>query len=313
MAPIGGERRKRVRVLVTGGAGFIGAHVTNALVRAGHAPVVVDRLDRGPSPYLPPDVPLIVEDVRHVDAVVKAVGPVDAVVHLAARISVPEGEENPLPLVEDNVAGTMAALVVAERLGAREFRFASTAAVYGDPRGRLPLAERRRLRPESFYGLSKQAAEDLVRHFAQTRGMAAVILRLANVYGPGQTASGEGGVVAQFCDRLGRNLPLRRHGDGEQTRDFLYVADAARAFVHRLGEGTQGTYNVGTGTATSVNHLGALLAACAGRPLAWEDAPPRPGDVRASVFDVRLSRRWGYTAAVTLEEGLARTWEAWTR
>jgi UDP-glucose 4-epimerase len=301
-----------VRVLVTGGAGFIGAHVTEALLLAGHEPVVVDRLDRGRSPYLPDAVALVPEDVRRVDAVVRAVAAADAVIHLAARVSVPEGEQDPLALVEDNVAGTMAALVLAERLGAREFRFASTAAVYGDPRGRLPLAERRALRPESFYGLSKQAGEDLVRRFGATRNITPVVLRLANVYGPGQTAAGEGGVVAQFCDRLARGLPLVRHGDGEQTRDFVYVGDVARAFVHRLGRGPAGTYNVGTGTATSVNRLGSLLAACAERPLAWEDAPPRPGDVRASVFDVRRSRRWGFAAAVALEEGLARTWEAWT-
>jgi UDP-glucose 4-epimerase len=303
-----------LRVVVTGGAGFLGAHVVRALIHEGHEPVVVDRLDHGRSAWLPAAVPLIADDVRHWESAAQAVGTAEVVIHLAAQASVPAGERDPVRHVEDNVTGTAAALRLADAVEARGFRFASTAAVYGDPGAALPLREDAPLRPLSVYGIAKRAGEDLVAHWARTRGRAAVVLRPANIYGPGQSAGGEGGVVARFCERLARGAPLGRYGDGEQTRDFIYVGDAARAFVHRLDSLDPGllVLNLGTGRATTVNRLGACLGDIAGRPVTWEDLPPRAGDIRDSVFDVGALTTWGFVPATSLTAGLSATWEAWT-
>lgn len=302
-----------MNVLVTGGAGFIGGHVASALTACGHHPVVVDRLDSGRSRYLPDsqEVPVFTLDVRNVDAVVAAIPPCDVVIHLAAQISVPIGENHPRLMAEDNVTGTVAALEIARAVGAREFRLASTAAIYGDPEGILPVTEGSRLAPLSFYGISKQSAELFCRHFCLRQDMVPVILRLANVYGPGQSATGEGGVVSQFADRLLRDQPLTRHGDGEQTRDFIYVGDVAQAFCHRLGESHALTVNIGTGMRTSVNQLGQEMARAAGRPLRWNVEPPRPGDIRDSVFDPATARQWGFVAGTSLSTGIAETLRAW--
>jgi UDP-glucose 4-epimerase len=300
-----------MRVLVTGGAGFLGAHVVRRLVDLGHDVVVVDRLDHGRPAWLPP-VPLLVHDVREWEVLAERVGAADVLLHLAAQASVPAGEAHPVPHLEDNVVATQAALCLADALNVREFRLASTAAVYGNPET-LPLAEDLPLKPISVYGIAKAAAEWLTRHWAARHGRPAVILRPGNIYGPGQRGEGEGGVVAQFCRQLREGRPLRRFGDGYQTRDFIYVADAAAAFCHRLGNpGTNGALvlNLGTGVATSVNTLGSLLAAAAERPLAWEDRPPRPADIRHAVFDIRRLKAWGFTPTTSLAEGLSRTWEA---
>jgi UDP-glucose 4-epimerase len=301
-----------MRVLVTGGAGFIGAHVVHALLDGGHHPVILDRLDFGVHPFLA-GLPLaIIEgDVTDPDAVVDALGRFDAVIHLAAQISVPFGESHPRQLMADNVAGTAGALELAEAVGAREFRWASSAAVYGDPQGRLPVTEESTVAPESFYGLSKWAGERAVEHFGSARGLCTVTLRLANVYGPGQRTAGEGGVVARFMDRLAEGAPFVREGDGQQTRDFIYVGDVARSFVHRLGASPSVLLNIGTGEATSINRLGELVAQQDNRSPRWEDAPPRPADIRDSVFDPEPAAFWGFRAETVLARGLQLTWEHW--
>ena len=303
-----------MRVLITGGAGFIGAHVVHALLDAGHHPVILDRLDFGVHPFLAGlPVSLIEGDVTDPDAVVDGLERCDAVIHLAAQISVPFGESHPRQMMEDNVAGTAGALELAEAVGAREFRWASSAAVYGDPGGRLPVTEESPLAPESVYGLSKWAAEELVDHVGASRRITTVTLRLANVYGPGQRTAGEGGVVARFMDRLAEGAPFVREGDGRQTRDFIYVSDVARAFLHRLGSSPRVRLNIGTGEATSVNRLGELVARQENRTPMWEEAPPRPADIRDSVFDPGPAAFWGFRAEIPLAEGLRRTWERWRR
>ena len=303
-----------MRVVVTGGAGFLGAHVVRALIQAGHEPVVVDRLDHGRSPWLPSAVPLIADDIRHWESVARDVGSAAIVIHLAAQASVPAGERDPVGHMEDNVTGTAAALCLADAVGARGFRFASTAAVYGDPGGSRPLREDTPLRPVSVYGIAKRTGEDLVAHWVRSHARSALIFRPANIYGPGQSAGGEGGVVARFCERLTLGAPLGRFGDGGQTRDFIYVGDAARAFVHRLDASDPGllVLNLGTGRATSVNRLGAYLGDIAGRAVVWEDLPPRAADIRDSVFDVTALAAWGFVAETSLVDGLAKTWKAWT-
>jgi UDP-glucose 4-epimerase len=299
-----------LKIVVTGGAGFIGSWVVRKAAAMGHEVVVVDRLARGRAAPLPPGTPLIAMDIRHPDRIAPAVGSADAVLHLAADASVPHGEAAPLLMAEDNLAGTAGALDLAERVGAREFRFASSAAVYGDPGPTLPISESAPTNPLSFYGWSKYAGEQWCRRFAATRGMGLVILRPGNVYGPGQDDSGEGGVVARFCERLRADEPLVREGTGEQVRDFIYVDDVASAFLHRLGEwpAEAAVFNLGTGEGVSINRLGAALAAIADKPLRWTGAPARAGDIFASVFDPARAGQWGFSPRVTLEEGLRATW-----
>ncbi len=306
-----------MKLLVTGGAGFVGTHVVHAARSLGHEVVVVDRLVRGPAGPWPPDVPLIAEDVRHPQRVAPHVGRADVVLHLAADASVPHGERAPLAMAEDNLAGTAGALELAEAVHARQFRFASSAAVYGDPGPHLPLSEAAPLAPLSFYGWSKWAGEAWCRHFAESRGMELVIFRPANIYGPGQDSSGEGGVVARFAERLAAGAPLVREGSGEQVRDYIHVRDVAAALLHRLGDpvpppgsSEAWVFNVGTGVGVTVNALGEALAAVARRPVVWEPAPPRPGDIFASVFDTARLHAWGFRPAVPLPEGLRETWQS---
>lgn len=306
-----------MKLVVTGGAGFVGAHVVRAARSLGHEVVVVDRRGSGPAAALPPDGDLVAEDVRHPRRIAPRIGRADVVIHLAADASVPHGERAPLAMAEDNLAGTAGALELAEAVQARQFRFVSSAAVYGDPGPHLPLNEAAPLAPLSFYGWSKWAGEAWCRRFADTRGIALVIFRPANIYGPGQNSSGEGGVVARFCERLRAGAPLVREGSGEQVRDYVHVRDVAAALLHRLGDPVPPAldseawlFNVGTGVGVTVNALGAALAAIAGRPLAWEPAPPRPGDIFASVFDPHRLEAWGFRPTVPLHDGLRETWEA---
>lgn len=297
-----------MRVLVTGGAGFIGSHVVDALVRAGHAVWVVDNLSHGRRDFVPPAATFVEGDVLRWREWVDQVGRVEAVIHLAAQISVPVSEEHPEEDVRANVVGTVAMLQAARVLGARAFRFASSAAVYGDHPA-LPLVEESAGAPLSYYGLDKWVAESYIRHEAHRSGLITTILRLANVYGPRQRTQGEGGVIALFAEALAAGRTPVIFGDGLQTRDFIAVSDVARAFVHRLGDAAAGgTFNIGTETAVTVLEVWRLLAHAAGcPPEAVQRGPDRPGDIRHSRLAVGRARKWGFSAATPLGEGLAET------
>ena len=304
-----------MRVLVTGGAGFLGYHVVRALADAGHGALVVDRLDHGRPADWPDAVPLYAEDIRTWQPSPRETA--DAVLHLAAQADVPSGERNPAAHLNDNVSGTAAALKLAQDLGARTFCLASSAAVYGNPEDDGPRAESDQPAPASIYGFSKWAAEELVALWHRTRGLDVTVLRPANIYGPGQGEDGEGGVVTQFARSLTEGRPLTRFGDGQQTRDFIYVEDAALAFCHAAESGSANeaearlrVFNVGTGHSTSINHVGKTLASVAGVPLRWHTLPPRPGDIRHSRFQVDRAAAWGFQARTGLLDGLRRTWDS---
>ncbi|MCL6564013.1 MAG: NAD-dependent epimerase/dehydratase family protein [Firmicutes bacterium] len=300
-----------MRCCVTGGAGFIGSHVVERLVAEGHQVVVVDDLSTGRAEWVVPPARLVEGDVLDPAGWAEQVGPVDVVLHLAAQVSVAAGEAHPSRDARINLEGTLAILEWALRAGAREVRFASSAAVYGDP-SRLPLREDDAAAPLSFYGIHKLAAEWGVRRFAERHGMSAVVLRLANVYGPRQRADGEGGVVAIFADALAHGRTPTVYGDGLQTRDFIYVADVARAFAWRLlAEPSQvAVLNVSTGIALSIRELWERLTQIAGvdaKPL--HPGPPRPGDIRHSRLDPARLLAWGLGPPTPLQEGLRATWE----
>lgn len=303
----GGETAP-LRVLVTGGAGFIGSHVARALLAAGHQVTVLDDLSSGCASNVPPGAGLVEGDIRSPDlaAVLSRVRP-DGVVHCAAQVSVGASVEDPLNDMERNITGTARLLVAGAAAGVRSFVYASSAAVYGTPE-KVPISEGHPTLPLSPYGLSKLTAERYVRLLGAQLGLKWVCLRYANVYGPGQRASGDGAVVPAFLEAFAAGRDPIIHGDGEQTRDFVYVTDVARANLLALTGRTTGVFNVGSGTAVSINALWKAGAALMGwnRPPVY--GPPRPGDIRDSVLSpVAAASELGWAPAITLEDGLRRT------
>lgn len=297
-------------VLVTGGAGFIGSHVVRELLAAGHHVTVVDNLSGGSRDVVPAGVRFILGDVVHPEVWMTEVPHVDVVVHLAAQVSVPVGESFPVRDAETNYLGTLKILETARALGVAEVRFASSAAVYGNPR-RLPLEETAEIAPTSFYGISKMAAESAVLHYTDLHGMIGVVFRIANCYGPGQRAEGEGAVVAAFATSFARGQAPVIHGDGHQTRDFIFVRDVARAFATRLMDTPATLLQLSTGRATSVEFLWHLMANTAGAGSAVPRfGPQRPGDIRDSVLDPTRATQWGFSAQTRLEAGIPETYRS---
>ncbi len=299
-----------MRILITGGAGFIGSW-TAELAVAHHQVLVVDDLSTGSSQQVPPGARLVCVDVRDRELlrVVSSFRP-HGVIHLAAQVSAPASEQDPGEDASVNILGTINVLEACRKANVRCFVYASSAAVYGEPQ-RLPVEEDHPRQPRSPYGFSKLAGEWYCWRLTQRWGMNCVILRYANVYGPRQGVKGEGGVVAAFASRLARGLPGRLEGDGEQTRDFVYVQDVARANIMAL-QAPAGTYNIGGGRETSIRALHAIMAAMAGVVDRPERADPRPADIRRSVLCCRAAQeRMGWRAEVTLEDGLRRTMDYW--
>lgn len=298
-----------MRVLVTGGAGFIGSHVVEGLLAQGAHVYVVDDLSAGRREMVPSGAHFIEGDILTPDDWTYHVGSVEAVVHLAAEISVPKSELDPLSDVKTNVLGTVAVLEAALKLSAREVRMASSAAVYGNATA-LPLAETEGGQILSVYGMDKWIDEQYLAFYASRRSLKTVALRLANVYGPRQRTEGEGGVVAIFAETLAQGGTPQIFGDGQQTRDFIYVGDVARAFSHRLGEkGQGGLYNVATTEETTILALWRRMAGIAGVSVdAVSFGPKRAGDISHSVLDNARARAWGFEPRTTLEDGLSQTY-----
>ena len=287
-----------MRVVVTGGAGFIGSHVAAYLAERGFRVVAVDNLERTSAVRRLEEagVPLVVGDVRHVDLPLA-----DAVVHAAAYINVEESWERPYDYMWNNAAATARVAKQCAETGVR-LVYISSAAVYGEPQ-RLPIDEGHPTRPLSPYGLSKLAGEQITQMLAPR----AAILRLFNVYGPGQTGP-YAGVVSKFIERAKRGLPPVIYGDGTQTRDFIHVADVAQFVEIVLDRGAAGVFNVGTGRAVSIRELAAIVMRLAGLNGEPHYAPPRPGDIKHSAADVTKARALGWEPRVPLEEGLRRLW-----
>ncbi|MFL5870095.1 MAG: NAD-dependent epimerase/dehydratase family protein [Solirubrobacterales bacterium] len=309
-----------MRALVTGGAGFIGSHVVDALVARGDRVLVLDDLSSGRRENLDAAiaagaelVEASVADQNAIDEVFEDLRP-EIVLHLAAQIDVRVSVADPILDLNLNVGGTVRLLEAVRNQGSGRLVFASTGgAIYGEGEGReLPFDERAECLPDAPYGQSKLAAEGYIGLYRRLHGTDAVALRLGNVYGPRQTG-GEAGVVAIFLDAL---LAGRRpvvYGDGEQTRDYVYVSDVAEAFLAGLEAPGSGPYNVGTGVETSVLGLGSLISDTLGVQFEYELAPPRPGEVQRTASDpVLAERELGWRAAHDLERGIALTAE-WFR
>ena len=299
-----------MRAIVTGGAGFIGSHVVDALVSRDVEVAVVDSLVHGSEENVPAAAALHVRDVREpLDDLFAAVRP-EAVFHLAAQADVRVSVEDPVGDADVNVLATVRILEAARQHDAQVV-FASTGgAIYGECVE--PAREDSPREPLSPYGTAKLAAEEYIRMYNRLHGTKHVALRYGNVYGPRQDPHGEAGVVALFLGALSRGEQARIFGDGGQTRDYVYVGDVARATIAALGQ-DGGVFNVGTGRETSVVELYELCARVAGSEAPVEYAPERLGELRRSFLDPELAaRELGFTAMVELEDGLGATWD-WIR
>ena len=297
-------------MLVTGGAGFIGSHLVETLVKQGQRVRVLDNLSTGKKQNLAGvlgELELFVGDVRDRQAVDRAVEGVDVVVHLAALIDVHESVAKPLLYHEVNCTGTLNLLEVAKgRVG--KLIYASTAAVYGNP-FKLPIGEDHPLNPVSPYAASKLSAENYCLAYLHSYDLKVTVLRLFNVYGPGQGSKGYSGVITKFIERIKGNRPPVIFGDGKQTRDFIYVDDVIGFITRALERDAVGTYNVGTGRSVSIRCSADLLLELMNRKdLGVTFGDFRPEDVLNSVADMsRSSDAFGLESGISLREGLSRT------
>jgi UDP-glucose 4-epimerase len=295
-----------MKILVTGGAGFIGSHVVDAYLRAGHEVLVVDDLSSGRMENLSGDARLRRIDIRDPAArtLVREERP-DVLNHHAAQMDVRRSVADPRFDADVNLLGLLNVLEGAREAGVRRVIFASSGgAVYGD-RERLPAVEDDPTEPVSPYGVSKRAGELYLHFYHASYGLPYVALRYANVYGPRQDPHGEAGVVAIFTERLLQGAEATINGDGKQTRDYVYVGDVAAANVAALEADFVGPVNIGLGIETDVNQLFALLRDAAGSTAQPQHGPAKPGEQRRSVIDPARARRvLGWTPRVQLADGL---------
>ena len=306
-----------MRLLVTGGAGFIGSHLVEALAAEGHQVAVVDNLSTGSLDNLiglaeAGRYPAVYQtDIAHprLAEVFDDFRP-EAVFHLAAQVDVRVSVDQPGVDARTNILGSVNVLENCARTGVRKVIFASSGgAVYGDPRA-LPVAEDHPCVPMSPYGLSKYAVEHYLRIFAETKGLDYAAMRLANVYGPRQEGGEQNGVVTIFTRAMLSGRRCHIFGDGEQLRDYVYVSDVVDAFLAGLDPRARGTYNVGTGVGTSVNQVFAELAKATGYAAPPVYTDPRPGEVRHIYLSAaRLQRELGWSPKVDFAAGVRRTVE----
>ena len=276
--------------LVTGGAGFIGSHLTRALLARGQKVTVLDNLSVGRREEVPEDARFVHGDIRDETAVVEALRGVDCVFHLAAQVTIRGSFDRFVEDLDTNVMGTARLLKALDPLAIKWFVLASSMAVYADAPTPDPIAESHAIRPISPYGIGKLAAEDVARQILEARGIPMTAMRYFNTFGPGQTYTPYVGVITIFVTRLLHGKSPVIFGDGEQQRDFVHVQDIAAGTLASPGR-TPGTYNLGTGRGTSLNTLAALLTDRLGPGLRATHAPAQPGELRFSVADIAAARR----------------------
>ena len=302
-----------MKVLVTGGAGFIGSHLMRKLLAEGAEAVALDNLSFGRRENLLPEMELVEADVlgEELDLVVAA-GHFDAIVHLAGQTLVGTSIEDPATDAEQNILATIRVLEAARKNGVSRVIFSSTAASYGDVlESELPIKEAHKLSPMSFYGLSKVTVEQYLELYHRIFGLDYVVLRFANVYGERQGDGGEGGVISIFTKNIAAGNEITIFGDGEQTRDFVYAGDIAAGIWAALHTATpNAAYNLSTQTETSLRELVNILSNIAGRRIEPKYGPERAGDIYKSMLsNARARRGLGWKPAVSLEDGLRRTYE----
>ncbi|SFF28530.1 UDP-glucose 4-epimerase [Paenibacillus catalpae] len=297
------------KVMVTGGAGFIGSHIVERCLSKGWETIVVDNLSKGEFENIPIGARFYHTDIRshEMEGILAKERP-DVIVHQAAQTDVQYSINEPLEDASANILSTIRLLELAVKYGVRKFVYASSAAIYGMPEAAL-INEAHPKHPMSGYGVSKYVPELYIYTYAKLYGLEYGILRYANVYGPRQASDGEGGVVAIFVDRLLRGQKLVIYGDGEQTRDFIYVEDIADANIAAILAEQNVIANVGTAHPLSVNALVASLQDCCDQKTRVEYRPARAGDIMHSCLDNHKAiQQLKWEPKVRLEEGLWKTY-----
>ena len=309
-------RRESMNILVTGGAGFIGSHMVDRHLADGHRVIVVDNLSTGRRENVPSGARLVEADVADADLdPLLREDRIDAVSHHAAQIDVRHSVSDPVDDARSNVVGSLKLFEACRRAGVRRVLFASTGgALYGEPEGGRPAREDHPTNPISPYGCAKLSIEKYLHYYRVVHDFRVQVLRYANVYGPRQNGMGEAGVVAIFAEAiLGGRTPKIR-GDGEQTRDYVFVGDVVETAARALDSGKDGTWNVGTGVETSVNRLFQLESSALDFRTPAEHAAAVPGEQRRSVLDGSAARRdFDLPDWTPLEEGIEATAAAFRR
>jgi len=299
-----------MKILVTGGAGFIGSHVADTYLKAGHKVVILDDLSGGRRSNVPKAARLVVADIRDtkkVQALFKKER-FDVVNSHAAQMSVPESVSDPRHDADINVLGVLNLMEAGRLNGLKKFiHVSSGGTVYGTPK-KFPATEAYPIRPESPYGITKAVGETYLRFYRAQYGMDYTVLRYSNVYGPRQMPHGEAGVVAIFIQRLLKGLPCTIFGDGSLIRDYVYVGDVARASLLCLRKGSGEAYNIGTGRPTTVKQLYGSIAKALGLGTTPNYGPPRAGDVRANWLSWdKAHRELAWSPKVDLDKGIRET------
>ena len=300
-----------MKILVTGGAGFIGSHIVDAYLEAGHKVAVLDNLSTGDKRFVHPEAELYAMDILD-----PGVGPIllkekfDAINHHAAQISVSDSVADPVFDAKSNIIGTLQLLTNAVSSKVGKFIFASTGgAIYGGQEY-FPAGEDHVCKPTHPYGISKLSVENYLRFYQETCGLKSVVFRYSNVFGPRQNPHGEAGVVAIFCSRLLENITPTIYGDGEQTRNYILVKDVVRANMLALDPECSGIFNVSTEKETSVNTLYETLLQISGSKLKAEHAPARDYEQRRSAISYKkIKDAFEWEPQIPLEEALIETFQ----
>ncbi|KDD68907.1 NAD-dependent epimerase/dehydratase family protein [Pseudomonas mandelii] len=301
------------RILVTGGAGFIGSHLVETLLESGYSVRVLDDLSSGKLSNLPIDrchLTLVVGDVADAPTVERAMKDCNAVVHLAAVASVQASIDDPVATHQSNFVGTLNICEAMRQAGVRRVVYASSAAIYGNNGEGMAITEDTPKNPLTPYAADKLASEHFLDFYRRQHGLEPVILRFFNIYGPRQDPSSPySGVISIFSERAQKKLPITVYGDGEQTRDFVYINDLVKVLVQAVAESEPmiEPVNVGFNRSTSVNELVATLSELLGRPVTLNHDAPRSGDIKHSRADNRrLLERFSLSSPTCFTEGLGQ-------
>jgi len=300
------------RAVVTGGAGFIGSHIADGLVKQGHQVVILDDLSTGNKENIAAllkqsNVEFIEGSIVDLSLLNKLVRGVDYVFHLAAIPSVPRSIKNPQASHEANITGTLNVLLAARDTGVKKVIYTSSCAVYGDASA-LPIKEETRPNPQSPYAVTKLAGEYYCQVFHQVYGLPTVCLRYFNVYGPRQDPDSQyAAVIPRFIQRVIDDKPPIIFGDGEQTRDFTFIIDVVEANILAAESEATGVFNIGRGQSISITRLAELIIELTGINLKCVHEEPRQGDIIHSLADISRARSFGYEPSYNLEEGLRKT------
>ena len=301
-----------MKILVTGGAGFIGSHIVDKLISAGHRVCVIDNLSGGKRENINKKARFYKAGIQDssVKKIIVGIKP-DYIYHCAAQIDVRKSVANPLWDAKVNILGFLHVLQAAQECGVKKIIFSSTGgAIYGDTND-IPTPETHAQNPQSPYGIGKLVCEKYLYYFYAIHKLPSIILRYANVYGPRQNAQGEAGVVAIFCRTVLQKKPLVINGDGKQTRDYVYIDDVVRANLMALRAKKFDTYNVGTGKETTVNDLVSYLKKCTSSDISFSHGRAKSGEQNRSCLDYRkIKKNFGWIPNTDIKTGIAKTF-AW--